>query len=101
MDYLIPKLREQVAFSSTDVIFTVESISYILNQYTIKEDGVRNLKRCLEIIFTKLNLCRLLKSDTDVIKHTKFEYPLTITNDVVDKLLKRDESIGMHMHMYI
>ena len=30
------------------------------------EKGVRNLKRCLEIIYTKLNLYRLMKEGTNL-----------------------------------
>ena len=36
---------------------------------TQKESGVRNLKRCLEIIYTKLNLFRLIKNDNKLFDH--------------------------------
>ena len=56
------------------------------------EDGVRNLKRCLEIIHTKLNLYRLMKPGTNLFEEDmslKVEFPFTITKDVVDKLIKQ------------
>ena len=64
--YLLPKIREQVNFKPEEVIFPDDTISYIIsnNNLTKGEDGVRNLKRCLEIIYTKLNLFRLVKPDT-------------------------------------
>ena len=46
--------------------------------YTEKEKGVRNLKRCLEIIYTKLNLYRLMKADSNLFdkeKSLKVEFP--------------------------
>ena len=48
-------------------------MSYIIsnNNMTKGEDGVRNLKRCLEIIYTKLNLFRLVKPDTKLFENRK------------------------------
>ena len=58
-DYLLPKIREQIKFEEKDILIDDEVINYIVENYTQKEKGVRNLKRCLEIIYTKLNLYRL------------------------------------------
>jgi ATP-dependent Lon protease len=60
--YLLPKIRAQVNFQEGDVVLPDEVLRYIISneRITQKEDGVRNLKRCLEIIHTKLNLFRLI-----------------------------------------
>jgi len=60
--YLLPKIRAQVNFQEGDVVLSDEVLKYIISneRITQKEDGVRNLKRCLEIIHTKLNLYRLI-----------------------------------------
>ncbi len=60
--YLLPKIRAQVNFREGDVVIPDEVLRYIISneRITQKEDGVRNLKRCLEIIHTKLNLFRLI-----------------------------------------
>ena len=39
----------------TDLVIDKDVIKYIIKNYTDNEEGVRNLKRCIEIIFTKLN----------------------------------------------
>ena len=65
-DYLLPTIREQVRFNETDIIIPPETVEHIINTHTHKEDGVRNLKRCLEIIHTKLNLYRLMRPDTNL-----------------------------------
>ena len=60
----------------------------------MKEDGVRNLKRCIEIIYTKLNLFRLMKPDTNLFDQDmslKVEFPFTVTKDIVDKLIKKEK----------
>jgi len=64
--YLIPKIQDQVRFDKNDIIIPDDTIRYIVSKNTENEQGVRNLKRCLEIIYMKLNLYRLLKPDGDV-----------------------------------
>jgi ATP-dependent Lon protease len=65
-DYLLPRIREQVCFQKEDITIPEETVHYIIENYCNKEDGVRNLKRCLEIIYTKLNLYRLMKPGSNL-----------------------------------
>ena len=93
-NYLLPKIREQVKFSSEDIVIPDSAIHHIIEEYCMKEDGVRNLKRCLEIIYTKLNLYRLMKPGTNLFEQEmslKVEFPMKVTNDIVDKLIKKDK----------
>jgi len=93
-NYLLPKIREQVKFTSEDIVIPDNTIHHIIEEYCMKEDGVRNLKRCLEIIYTKLNLYRLMKPGTILFEQEmslKVEFPMTVANDVVDKLIKKDK----------
>ena len=94
--YLLPKIREQVNFNEDDVIIPDETIKHIVASecMTKEEDGVRNLKRCLEIIHTKLNLFRLMKKDTPLFdKDIKLEvtFPFTVTPKEADILIKNDK----------
>jgi ATP-dependent Lon protease len=104
-DYLLPKIREQVKFDMNDILFPDEIIQYIIDNYCGKEDGVRNLKRCLEIIHTKLNLCRLVKPNSTIFEEntvTQVNFPLTITKDIVDKLIKKFDMVNPSLsYMYI
>ena len=93
-NYLLPKIREQVMFSTEDIVIPDSAIHHIIEEYCMKEDGVRNLKRCLEIIYTKLNLYRLMKPGTNLFEQEmslKVEFPMKVTNDIVDKLIKKDK----------
>ena len=63
-NYLIPKIEKNVNFKEDEINVTDEVLTHIIDNYTENEKGVRNLKRCLEIIYTKLNLYRLMKPDT-------------------------------------
>ena len=91
--YLLPRICEQVRFTNSEIIIPEQTIHYIIDNHCNKEDGVRNLKRCLEIIHTKLNLYRLMKPGSNLFEQDmslKVEFPFTITKDVVDKLIKRE-----------
>jgi ATP-dependent Lon protease len=90
-NYLLPKIQEQVKFSDSEIIIPDETINHIIDKHCNKEDGVRNLKRCLEIIYTKLNLYRLMKPGSNLFEEDmslKVEFPFTVTKDIVDKLIK-------------
>jgi ATP-dependent Lon protease len=92
-NYLLPKIREQVRFNEGDIIIPDDVISHIIEIHCDKEDGVRNLKRCLEIIHTKLNLYRLMKPGSNLFEgemSLKVEFPFKVTKDIVDKLIKRE-----------
>lgn len=93
--YLLPKIMEQVNFNEGDITFTDETITYIIENFTADESGVRNLKRCLEVICTKLNLYRLMKPGSKLFeKETALDvsFPYTVKVDVVRKLIKNTES---------
>jgi ATP-dependent Lon protease len=90
-DYLLPRVREQVRFTKNDIIVPDDIIHYIIDNFCGKEDGVRNLKRCFEIIYTKLNLYRLMRPDSNLFEEDmslKVEFPFTVTKNIVDKLIK-------------
>jgi hypothetical protein len=96
-NYLVPKIMEQVRFNAGDVIIPQEMIEYIVENYTDKEDGVRNLKRCMEIVHTKLNLYRLMKPESITTMFskdmkTKVSFPFTLTRDNLEQLLKKNET---------
>jgi len=95
-DYLLPKIREQVNFSIEDVIIPDDTLNYIITSENLTqgESGVRNLKRCLEIIHTKLNLFRLMKPDHNLFeKEMKIDvkFPFTVTRKDVDLFIKNEE----------
>lgn len=98
-DYLLPKIRKQVNFKDDELIVSDEAIDHLITNscYTMNEDGVRNLKRCLEVIHTKLNLFRLVSSDnknkiTDIKLDIKF--PFTVLKEHIDIIIKKNDSIN-------
>lgn len=101
-DYLLPKIREQVSFTAEDIVIPDETLKYIIStpHLTKNESGVRNLKRCLEIIYTKLNLYRLVKPDNAMFEKdlgVKVQFPITITRKEVDVFIKNNETLNPSM----
>ena len=94
-DYLLPKIRLEVNFKEGDIIIPDDVIEYLVtNNVTKNEDGVRNLKRCLEIIHTKLNLFRLIKPDMNLFNKEidmKVQFPFKVTKADVQKLIKNED----------
>ena len=101
--YLLPKIREQISFKNEDIIIPDETLQYIIENFCSNENGVRNLKRCFEIIHTKLNLFRLMKPDKNLFEKDltiKVSFPFKVTKNIVDKLLKREENT-LYKNLYI
>ncbi len=102
--YLIPKIEKNVNFKSEDITITDEALIKIIDGFTDKEKGVRNLKRCLEIIYTKLNLYRLMRPDSKLFEKEntiKVTFPFTVTAEVINKLIKLGETNNVPFGMYI
>jgi ATP-dependent Lon protease len=105
-NYLLPKIREQVKFNEEDVIIPDETIQYIISNeaLTAGEAGVRNLKRCLEIIYTKLNLFRLVKPGKNMFsKDIDLEvvFPFTVNKKELDILIKNEKTNQSMLAMYV
>jgi len=96
-NYMLPKIREQVGFQTEEITIPDETIRHIVSSknLTQEEDGVRNMKRCLEIIHTKLNLFRLMKPDENLfLKDIKMDvkFPMTVSIKDVEVLIKNEEN---------
>lgn len=104
-NHLLPKIREQVSFTAEDVVISDEMIRYIITTFTKSESGVRNLKRCLEMIYSKLNLFRLISPENKMFaKEMSLDitFPITITRKEIDTFIKKDEVVNQSMlSMYI
>ena len=103
-DHLIPKIEENINFEKGQIVIPDDTLTYIINEFTEKEKGVRNLKRCLEILYTKINLYTLMKKDSkmfdgEVVLH--IEFPYTIAVETVKKLIKNTETNTVPFGMYI
>jgi|688.fasta_scaffold86558_3 ATP-dependent Lon protease len=107
-DYLLPKIREEIKFTSDAIVFSDDVLEYIINDFTEKEDGVRNLKRCLEIVYKKLNLYRLMKPDVNLFENSeglrlknKISFPCILTKQMIDDLINKGTTKDIPYGMYV
>jgi ATP-dependent Lon protease len=96
--HLIPEIEKDIGLSPG--LFTIKdtTLKYLIDK-TKNEDGVRNLKRNLETIYSKLNLFRILKETTIFNDMIEVTTPFEINELVINSLIKI--SIPKHNPMYI
>jgi ATP-dependent Lon protease len=88
-------LHEKVSIKS-------EILQYVIENFTGGEQGVRELKRCIQTIISKINLLRFYNNPKQVPFAIKeFQLPFTVKKEHVDLFLKRkDEMDASIAHLY-
>lgn len=96
--YLIPGICKELNFKPKMVNISDDVLKFIIETFT-KEQGCRSLRRCLKMIYSKLNVLNLLadndeKSIKEVITFEldSLEFPMTLTSDRARALLKSDNN---------
>lgn len=99
-DYLIPSIRNTISLD--DIIIPNETIQYIIEHHS-SEKGVRDLKRCIETIYLKLNLFRFIKPSNTLFDEQllNIQYPFTVTIDVVKILIKENKLEHPYNNLYL
>ena len=93
---LLEVIYKSYNFTNKDVILSDEIIYYIIDN-TMQEDGVRNLQRNINNIYSYINMHRYIKMEKDLIK-----FPFTVTKEFVDKYLilkKKDNNKLLSMYL--
>jgi len=89
--HLIPKLYKNYSlFNINDIEITDECINYIIKTFTI-EKGLRSLNRCLDTIFNRLNVLKLLGENINKYNFSfnlKINFPYKLSIKDIDILLK-------------
>ena len=88
-EYLIPEIFDTFAFNIDEIKIDDEILKEIIDNHTEKEEGVRNLKRCIETIVSKINIHILSDGDDDLsFKLNDFKLPISLSKEHIDILLK-------------
>jgi ATP-dependent Lon protease len=92
-DYIWPEILDMLKFDVEDVKLDDAAIKYMINEFSKEEKGVRTLIRTVESMMTRLNMLRVAKHES--MKDYKFYmdvvFPITVTEEVVKKLLSDHE----------
>lgn len=104
-DYLSRQIAKNVGISIDDIKISDDAIRYIIKEYCNKDKGIRGIKRCIETLFLKINTSQYLGIYQKYKCLRKKElFPLTITNEIIDELIKENHSQkeDWHLsHMYL
>ena len=102
--HLIPSLCRDINFKPGDVVFPRETLAFVIENYTTDEKGVRNLKRCLETVLSKLNLYRIMRTESKQLTGDSTElhidFPYTVPTSAVTTFLKSCKP-APYNHMYM
>jgi ATP-dependent Lon protease len=98
--YLIPSISKSIHLDG--IFIPNETIQYIIEKYS-SEKGVRNLKRCIETIYSKLNLYRLIKPTSKLFNEDAIivKFPFTVTIEHVKLLIKLDKKDNSYYNLYL
>lgn len=93
---LLETIYKSYNFNEKDVILSDEMIYYIIDK-TIEEDGVRNLQRNINNIYSYINMNRYITIDEKIIK-----FPFTVDKSFIDKylIIKRENQVN-NLSMYL
>ena len=93
--YMFPSILKNIGIDPENIKLSEDMIKYIISK-TDKEDGVRNLKRSLETIVSKINVYSLNSHNLLKLPFTikNFNLPLEINKEIVDNLLEKSPIIG-------
>lgn len=93
-NYLLPKILKEYGLKQNDVSITDDTLYSIISNNTDKENGVRNLKRCLEKIVSNINILRYINSTDDItdnkiidLKIKNFKLPFNVNCDNINMFI--------------
>ena len=98
-DYLLPAALKDVNLTER-VAISKEVLTHVIEEYAKEEQGVRELKRCVEQITQKLNMLRMYNAKELPFHIPGFTLPFTVKKEHVDMFLKKKPENTVHLTMY-
>jgi ATP-dependent Lon protease len=99
--YLVNLALQEVGLFEK-VSLNSEMIRFMIEHYTGGEQGVRELKRCIQTVVSKINLLRFFNNPKQVpFAITDFQLPFTVKRNHIETFLKRKDTIDPSIaHLY-
>jgi ATP-dependent Lon protease len=88
--YLLPAALKEVNLAEK-VSISKEIMEYVIETYAKEENGVRELKRCIESIVQKINMLRMYNDKSLPFYIKDFGLPFVVKKDHIDLFLKKKE----------
>ena len=87
LNYLIPNIMSHFSFKKNDIIFIDTSIKYIIDKYSNKDSGVRNLIKIIKNIISKLHIIYITNNNSLVNITNNIKFPLKINKNNIKEFL--------------
>jgi ATP-dependent Lon protease len=98
-NYLLPAALKEVGLAEK-IAISKEILTYVVEEYAKEEQGVRELKRCIEQVTQKLNMLRMYNTKDLPFHIPGFALPFVVKKEHVDLFLKKKEQNTVHLGMY-
>ena len=87
--YVWPQILDRLRFKSSDVTITDAGMTFLINEFSKEEKGVRTLIRIVETMMTRLNMLRVASYETmsEYSFYMDVKFPLTIDENIIRTLL--------------
>jgi hypothetical protein len=89
-NFLLPAALREVKLDEK-VAIGPEVLEHILKEYARGEEGVRELKRCIEAVVQKINMLRIFNAKDLPFHISDFQLPFVVKKAHVDLFLKKKE----------
>jgi ATP-dependent Lon protease len=89
--YLLPSTLKEVNLAEK-VSISKEIMAYVIENYAKDEDGVRELKRCIESIVQKINMLRMYNDKSLPFYIKDFSLPFVVKKEHIDLFLKKKDA---------
>lgn len=86
-NHIFPKIRKETGFSENDIYIGKKELQHLIINKTNGSPGMRDIEKKIEQLCERLALLKYTKSINFSYKCGTIKFPLTITTDIIDKLL--------------
>lgn len=106
-NFVIPKILENLNLQKDSIIFSEDICKYIIEKVGDNTEGIRTIENISKDIIQKLYFLVKNKDNIDSLNisfkcDTIIDFPITLTNDIVDKLIKSSSKNKDKLHhMYL
>ena len=110
-DYTLPKMLKNIGLTNNEITINEEISEYFIKKIDKKEPGIRNIENRTKELINKVHFMVNHQSKKGKLKgfncisfkySSKLKYPLKITKEIIDELLKNsDEKFNPLSMMYV
>lgn len=104
-DYIINKFAKNIGIDINKINLNDDILDYIVEHYCMKEEGVRELERCIEALLMKVNMYFLTQDKSYVPKQVKInnniiEFDKEGVKAILDDFYKKKKDNLSHLMIY-